>query len=145
MCKMSSWAQLLHKNVLPLHGIAHDFGHFPSLVTPWVNEGSLNDYIANHHLSLRTKLDIVSSLFDENDIYHSCTCASLGQTAHLSDFGVMLLLAEIPAMAQPSGGIRSAIRWTDPQLFEAQKGDINSCIPTEQTDIYSIGSILLQV
>jgi hypothetical protein len=57
----------------------------------------------------------------------------------------MLLLAEIPAMAQPSGGIRSAIRWTDPQLFEAQQGDINSCIPTEQTDIYSIGSILLQV
>lgn len=80
MNKISSWAQLLHKNVLPLYGIAHDFGHFPSLVTPWVNEGSLNDYIANHHLSLRNKLDIVSSLFDENDIYHSCTCASLGQT-----------------------------------------------------------------
>jgi len=57
----------------------------------------------------------------------------------------MLLLAEIPASIQPSGGIRPAVRWTDPQLFEVQKGEINPCILTEQTDIYSIGSILLQV
>jgi hypothetical protein len=57
----------------------------------------------------------------------------------------MSLLAEIPTPPQPSGGVRSAVRWTDPQLFEAQTGEINPCTPTEQTDIYSIGSILLQV
>lgn len=154
--KISSWAQLLHKNVLPLYGIAHDFGHFPSLVTPWVNEGSLNDYIANHHLSLRNKLDIAKQVVAGLGYLHAHSIVHGDISGHnilvdhqgraqLSDFGVMLLLAEIPASAQPSGGIRSAIRWTDPQLFEAQKGDINSCNPTEQTDIYSIGSILLQL
>ncbi|KAG1738759.1 kinase-like domain-containing protein [Suillus lakei] len=156
MYKISSWAQLLHKNVLPLYGIAHDFGHFPSLVTPWVNEGSLNDYITNHHLSLRSKLDLAKqvvaglSYLHAHSIVHgdisgfNILVDHQGR-AQLSDFGVMLLLAEIPTSAQPSGGVRSAVRWTDPQLFEVQKGGINPCIPTEQTDIYSIGSILLQL
>ncbi|KAG1857454.1 kinase-like domain-containing protein [Suillus subluteus] len=120
MGKISRWVQLHHKNVLPLYGIAHDFGHFPSLVTPWVDEGSLNDHIANHHLSLRSKLEIAKQVV-----------AGLGY--------------QIPTPAQPSGGVRSAVRWTDPQLFEVQKAEIDPCIPTEQTDIYSMGSILLQL
>lgn len=156
MGKISSWAQLHHRNVLPLYGIAHDFGHFPSLVTPWVNEGSLNDYIANHHLSLRSKLDIAKQVvaglgyLHAHDVVHgdisglNILVDNQGR-AQLSDFGVMLLLAEIPTPPQQSGGVRSAVRWTDPQLFEVQKGEINHCIPTEQTDIYSIGSILLQL
>ncbi|KAG1859312.1 kinase-like domain-containing protein [Suillus subalutaceus] len=156
MVKISRWAQLHHKNVLPLYGIAHDFGHFPSLVTPWMNEGSLNDYIANHHLSLRSKLDIAKQVVAglgylhahsivHGDISGFNILVDHQSRAQLSDFGVMLLLAEIPASAQPSGGVRSAIRWTDPQLFEVQKAEIDPCIPTEQTDIYSIGSVLLQL
>ncbi|KAG2036693.1 kinase-like domain-containing protein [Suillus americanus] len=154
--KISRWAQLHHENVLPLYGIAHDFGHFPSLVTPWVDEGSLNDYIANHHLSLRSKLGIAKQVVAglgylhahsivHGDISGLNILVDHQGRAQLSDFGVMLLLAEIPTSAQPSGGIRSAVRWTDPQLFEPQKGEIDPCIPTEQTDIYSIGSILLQL
>ncbi|KAG1766887.1 kinase-like domain-containing protein [Suillus placidus] len=156
MGKISSWAQLHHRNVLPLYGIAHDFGHFPSLVTPWVNEGSLNDYIANHHFSLRSKLDIAKQVVAglgylhahavvHGDISGLNILVDNQGRAQLSDFEVMLLLAEIPTPAQPSGGVRSAVRWTDPQLFEVQTGEINPCIPTEQTDIYSIGSILLQL
>ncbi|KAG2137054.1 kinase-like domain-containing protein [Suillus clintonianus] len=156
MGKISSWAQLLHKNVLPLYGIAHDFGHFPSLVTPWVNEGSLNDYIASHHLSLRSKLDLAKQVVAGLGYLHAHSVVHGDLTglnilvdrqgrAQLSDFGVMSLLAEIPTLAQPSGGTRSAVRWTDPRLFEMREGEINPCIPTEQTDIYSFGSILLQV
>ncbi|KAG2055045.1 kinase-like protein [Suillus hirtellus] len=156
MDKISSWAQLLHRNVLPLYGIAHGFGHFPSLVTPWVNEGSLNDYIANHHLSLGGKLDLAKQVVAglgylhahsivHGDISGLNILVDHEGRAQLCDFGVMLLLAEIPSLAQPSGGIRSAVRWTDPQLFDVQKGEINPCIPTEQTDIYSIGSVVLQL
>ncbi|KAG1738752.1 kinase-like domain-containing protein [Suillus lakei] len=154
--KISSWAQLHHKNVLPLYGFAHDFGYFPSLVTPWVNEGSLNDYIADHHLSLWSKLDLAKQVVAglgylhghsivHGDISGFNILVDHHGRAQISDFGIMLLLAEIPTSAQPSGGIRSAVRWTDPQLFEVQKSGINPCIPTEQTDIYSIGSILLQL
>lgn len=156
MDKITRWLQLHHKNVLPLYGIAYDFGHFPSLVTPWVNEGSLNGYIANHHLSLRSKLDIAKQVVAglgylhahsivHGDISGHNILVDLQGRAQLSDFGVMSLLAEIPTSAQPSGGVRSAVRWTDPQLFEVQEGEINPCIPTEQTDIYSMGSILLQL
>jgi serine/threonine protein kinase len=156
MGKISRWARLHHKNVLPLYGIVHNFGHFPSLVTPWVNEGSLNDYIANHHLSLRSKLDIAKQVVAgvgylhahsivHGDISGLNILVDHQGRAQLSDFGVMMLLAEIPASIQPSGGIRSAVRWTDPQLFEVQKGENNPCILTEQTDIYSIGSVLLQL
>ncbi|KAG2142771.1 kinase-like domain-containing protein, partial [Suillus bovinus] len=156
MGKISSWARLLHKNVLPIYGIAHDFGHFPSLVTPWVNEGSLNDYIASHHLSLGCKLDLAKQVVAglgylhahsivHGDISGLNILVDYEGRAQLCDFGVMPLLAEIPTLAQPSGGIRSAVRWTDPQLFEAQKGEINPYVPTKQTDIYSIGSIILQL
>ncbi|KAG2073403.1 kinase-like protein [Suillus decipiens] len=156
MDKISCWAQLLHKNVLPVYGIAHDFGYFPSLVTPWVDEGSLNDYIANHHLSLQSKLDLAKQVaaglgylhthsIVHGDISGRNILVDRQGRAQLSDFGVMLLLAEIPNSEQSSGGIRSAVRWTDPQLFELQKGGTNLCSPTEQTDIYSIGSIILQL
>ncbi|KAG2142790.1 kinase-like domain-containing protein, partial [Suillus bovinus] len=156
MDKVSSWARLLHKNILPLYGIAQDFGHFPSLVTPWVNEGSLNDYIDSHRLSLGCKLDLAKQVvaglgyLHAHSIVHGDISGLNILVDHegrvqLSDFGVMPLLADIPGSAQPSGGVRSAVRWTDPQLFEAQKGEINPYIPTEQTDIYSIGSIILQL
>ncbi|KAG2740408.1 kinase-like protein [Suillus brevipes Sb2] len=144
------------QNVLPVYGIAHDFGHFPSLVTPWVNEGSLNGYIANHHLSLRSKLELAKQVVAGLGYLHAHAVVHGDISGHnilvdhqgraqLCDFGIMLLLAEIPTPPQPSGGVRSAVRWTDPQLFEAQTGEINPCTPTEQTDIYSIGSILLQL
>ncbi|KAG1743659.1 kinase-like domain-containing protein [Suillus paluster] len=157
MGKISSWAQLLHENVLPLYGVADGFGYFPSLVTPWVNQGTLNDYIAtNHHLSPRSKLDLAKQVVAGLGYLHAHSVVHGDITGlnilvddqgrvQLSDFGVVLLLAEIPTPVQPSGGIRSAVRWTDPQLFETEKSDINPCIPTEQTDIYSIGSILLQL
>ncbi|KAG1789597.1 kinase-like domain-containing protein [Suillus plorans] len=156
MGKISSWAQLLHTNVLPLYGIAYDFGHFPSLVTPWVNNGSLNDYIANHRLSLTTKLDLAKQVVAGLGYLHAHSIVHGDISglnilvddegrAQLCDFGFMSLLAEIPSLPQPSGGVRSAVRWTDPQLFDVQKGEINPCIPTEQTDIYSIGSVLLQL
>ncbi|KAG1840314.1 kinase-like domain-containing protein [Suillus tomentosus] len=143
-------------NVLPLYGIAYEFGHFPSLVTPWVNNGSLNEYIANHRLSLGSKLDLAKQVVAglgylhahsivHGDISGLNILVDHEGRAQLCDFGFMSLLAEIPSLPQPSGGIRSAVRWTDPQLFDVQKGEINPCIPTEQTDIYSIGSVLLQL
>ncbi|KAG1901447.1 kinase-like domain-containing protein [Suillus fuscotomentosus] len=156
MGKISSFAQLLHKNVLPLYGIAHGFGHFLSLVTPWVNNRSLNEYIANHQLSLASKFDLAKQVVAGLSYLHAHSIVHGDISglnilvdhegrAQLCDFGVMSLLTEIPSLAQSSGGIRSAVRWTDPRLFDAQDGEINSCIPTEQTDIYSIGSVLLQL
>ncbi|KAG1800722.1 kinase-like domain-containing protein [Suillus variegatus] len=147
---------IIVKNVLPLYGIAYEFGHFPSLVTPWVNNGSLNEYIANHRLSLGSKLDLAKQVVAglgylhahsivHGDISGLNILVDHEGRAQLCDFGFMSLLAEIPSLPQPSGGIRSAVRWTDPQLFDVQKGEINPCIPTEQTDIYSIGSVLLQL
>jgi len=156
MGKISSWAQLLHKNVLPIYGIAYNFGYFPSLVTPWVNEGSLNDYIAHHNLSLRSRLYIAKQVaaglgylhahsIVHGDISGLNILVDHEGRAQLCDFGVMPLLAEILSLPQPSGGIRSAVRWTDPQLFDVQNDEINPCTPTEQTDIYSTGSVLLQL
>ncbi|KAG1882778.1 hypothetical protein F4604DRAFT_352390 [Suillus subluteus] len=36
------WIQLSHDNILPLEGVTEGFGPLPALVTPWMENGSLN-------------------------------------------------------------------------------------------------------
>lgn len=39
------WIQLSHDNILPLEGITEGFGPLPAFVAPWMENGTLNDYL----------------------------------------------------------------------------------------------------
>jgi serine/threonine protein kinase len=59
------WIQLLHDNILPLEGVTvvDEFGPFLALVTPWMENGSLNDYLRREvGLSWERKLSMVCIL-----------------------------------------------------------------------------------
>ncbi|OJA11925.1 hypothetical protein AZE42_06147 [Rhizopogon vesiculosus] len=42
------WISLNHDNILKLHGIVEGFGLLPALVSPWIENGSLDSYLRQH-------------------------------------------------------------------------------------------------
>jgi serine/threonine protein kinase len=58
--EVNVWIRLSHDNILPLEGVTEGFGPLPALVTPWMENGSLNDYLRREvHLSEKKKLTMV--------------------------------------------------------------------------------------
>ncbi|PPQ91813.1 hypothetical protein CVT25_000262 [Psilocybe cyanescens] len=68
-----------------------------------------------------------------------------GGKAHLSDFGLSNVMAEVRNNSFISSTVGGAPRWTAPELFHV--GTDISAVPTvtKQCDIYSFGSVALQV
>lgn len=60
-----TWRGLSHQNILPLIGLTYQFGPIPCLITPWMDEGALTDFIHRNHsqLTVERKFVIVSYLF----------------------------------------------------------------------------------
>jgi hypothetical protein len=58
------WKGLDHDNVLPLLGTVSDFGPQTSLVSPWLEEGRLTDYLerCERDLDLVRRLQLVSTV-----------------------------------------------------------------------------------
>lgn len=59
-----TWRRLNHQNILPLIGLTYQFGPIPFLITPWMDEGPLTDFIYRNHsqLTMERKLIIVGYL-----------------------------------------------------------------------------------
>ncbi|KAG2364537.1 hypothetical protein BDR07DRAFT_774518 [Suillus spraguei] len=56
----SIWIELYHDNILRLEGIINDgFGPLPALVSPWMENGSLDEYLKLRQLDLNKKLFMV--------------------------------------------------------------------------------------
>jgi serine/threonine protein kinase len=56
------WQRLTHENVLPLLGTVSHFGRYMSLVSPWMDNGSLMQYLqeCGDNMSLMRRLQLVS-------------------------------------------------------------------------------------
>jgi serine/threonine protein kinase len=65
------WANLHHKNILRFFGTTSGFGPLPAFITPWMEHGSLTNYLSHEFfkLSMRDRFMLVS--FNAN-IYLSC-------------------------------------------------------------------------
>ncbi|KAF8842624.1 WD40 repeat-like protein [Paxillus ammoniavirescens] len=48
------WLNLKHINILPLFGTTMDFGQFPAMVCPWLEDGPLTSYLERRNDSLTT-------------------------------------------------------------------------------------------
>jgi serine/threonine protein kinase len=60
--ELTVWKGIRHPNILPLLGIVVGKSFLPSLVSPWIEGGSLPNYVAlrRANLSLAERLSIVS-------------------------------------------------------------------------------------
>jgi serine/threonine protein kinase len=63
--EIAIWQGLKHENVLPLLGITSDFGRYMSLVSPWLENGSLMQYLDKNRdtLGVTRRLQLVSRIY----------------------------------------------------------------------------------
>ncbi|KAG1902270.1 kinase-like domain-containing protein [Suillus fuscotomentosus] len=161
---------LRHDNIVPLLGIATGFGRrpdLPSLVTPWIPNGTLNVYLVSRHNDL-TVLDRSRMLEDvsaglrylhsvpvvHGDITGANILIDEGGRAKLIDFGLSAVV--LPLFGQSHLAATSihagAIHYAAPELLlddvdvnDPASERTNIFPPLEKTDIYSFGCVMLQI
>jgi hypothetical protein len=58
--ELTIWAVLEHRYVLRMYGTVRGFGFFRAIVTPWMPNGTLNDYLHRADLTAMDSLSLVS-------------------------------------------------------------------------------------
>jgi len=153
------WQKLVHVNILPLYGLAFGFGPFTAMVCPWAKNGSLTIYLESRPglpVPFRFKLlsDIASGLHylhSKQIVHGDLSGANIlvmeDGTACLSDFGLSGMISEFFGASNFSSTISGNIRWGAPELFaipDTQDGTLPNRM-SKESDVYSFGSIMLQV
>ncbi|QRV93590.1 Ephrin type-A receptor 7 [Ceratobasidium sp. AG-Ba] len=134
-----TWAKLDHSNVLKLYGIGLFDGKL-ALVSPWMSNGTLHEYIRQKPGVDRWHLcqQIASGLeyLHENQVVHgelkaSNVLVSEEGTAKLTDFGKMSVLEQL-FTSSPTSFDAEAARW------KAKPAE------TKSGDIYALGMTVLE-
>ncbi|KIJ18506.1 hypothetical protein PAXINDRAFT_109885 [Paxillus involutus ATCC 200175] len=155
--EISVWARLENENILPFYGVAFGFGPLPALVCPWAANGTLHQYLMDHgDLDLLDRLKLLCDMANGLDYLHGqkvihgdLTSANVlinavGR-ALLSDFGLSTIHQEFLGTSYFTDSSRGHVRWAAPELFDLANYDTPRAILNEKTDIYSFGSLMLQV
>jgi len=60
--ELKVWGRLKHDCILPLWGVANNFGPYPAMICPWVKNGTLTDFLEREQdtLSSQDKFTLVS-------------------------------------------------------------------------------------
>ncbi|KAF9225089.1 kinase-like protein [Gyrodon lividus] len=160
--EIRSWMNLNHINVLPLLGTTMNFGRFPAMVCPWLENGSLTSYLERRDDDLTTaeRLSLLgdvavglqylhSQFIVHGDLSGSNVLIEANGRACISDFGLSTLLTELGGSTfATSRQAQGTLRWTALELLDLQlsedEEDLPNIIPTPQSDVFSFGRIMLQ-
>ncbi|KIJ09886.1 hypothetical protein PAXINDRAFT_17062 [Paxillus involutus ATCC 200175] len=158
--ELKVWVPLKHENILPLLGVATGFGRFTALVCPWMDNGTLTSYIEHNRerLLLRDRLELLrdsaAGLFylHSHSIVHGDftgynILVSASGRAQLADFGSSTINVESMETSYWSSSTNSpgTPRWMAPEILTTHDDESSTWVPTEQSDMYSFGSVMLQV
>ncbi|KAG2076611.1 kinase-like protein [Suillus decipiens] len=147
-----------------------DFGPSEALVAPWIVNGDLTSFLSQNNYTLKLhdhllllhnvaaglnyfhtfSVDVDGQMYLNAVIHRDLTGTNIlvnsNRRAYLADFGLLGTLAQLPGMmylAKMSCHPR-VLRWTAPELFSVEDLTSASAVTT-QSDMYSFGSIMLQV
>jgi len=153
-------ANLKHANILPVYGYTYGFGPFLAIVSPWAENGNLSDYLELEGAALtlvkrfRILRDIIAGLqyLHANSVIHGDftgpnVLVHGDGTACVADFGLSLMYSEVISASQASwtSTLKGNMRWMAPELLVPEREDGSPTRPSEQSDIFSFGGIMLQV
>ncbi|KAG2042034.1 kinase-like domain-containing protein [Suillus americanus] len=161
MRELEICASLKHPDILPIYGYTYGFGPFLAIVSPsWVENGNLTVYLEREGAALalirrfQMLRDIIAGLkyLHANNIIHGDfngpnVLIHGDGTACVADFGLSLMYSEVITASQASwtSTLKGNMRWMAPELLVPEKEDGSSTRPSEQSDIFSFGGIMLQV
>ncbi|KAG2361637.1 kinase-like domain-containing protein [Suillus spraguei] len=156
------WQELEHSYILPLYGTTKEFGNIPALVCPWMEKGSLQQYLEiiwqkssppKMHRLFTLLLHVTLGLqylhhekIIHGDLMPSNVLINEKGNALLADFGLSRLLADHETSFFESHG-PGAIRWAAPEIIplNPEMPDEEVSKPNEASDIYSFGCVMMQV
>jgi len=144
---LTTWAGLTHDNLVPFLGVI-DFGDFPAVITSWMTNGTLSEYIKKEEEYDKMELVIgvargVAYLHLENIVHSDIRGLSvfvdeLGQ-ARLADPGLLCVLADRSLIVSLSE-TTEVYRWMAPELLEDSLAKA-----TFATDVYSVTMTSLEI
>ncbi|KAF8183618.1 kinase-like domain-containing protein [Pholiota molesta] len=152
--EMRIWANLDHPNIVSLFGITSDFGNCTAMVSRWMNQGKLSEYLKEKgNLNLQERLNIciaiahgLSYLHSQKVIHGDLTPANIlmdSDVAHLSDFGLSNVIAELQGPSFLTSMVGGSARWIAPELLLAT--DNTTPELTMACDVYSFASVACYV
>ncbi|KAF8073945.1 TKL/TKL-ccin protein kinase, partial [Lyophyllum atratum] len=156
--ELSIWKNLDHPHILGLHGTASDFGHYSSMVCPWMEHGSVSKHMerCGDIMSTSDRLKLLCEVADGLSYLHSRSIVHGDLTgsnilitdegkACLCDFGLSTIVADFQGTSYFTSTIGGAVRWADALLYRIhEEGEKPPAIST-RSDIYSFGSVMLEV
>jgi len=155
--EIAIWQGLKHENVLPLLGITADFGRYMSLVSPWLENGSLMQYLDRNcnTLGVGRRLELacevaagLSYLHSSQVVHGDLTGANVlitdQGTACLCDFGLSTLMIAFHGTSFYTSTVGGNARWAAPEIFCFTDSETPRSL-TVQSDVYSFGCILLEI
>ncbi|KAG2073653.1 kinase-like protein [Suillus decipiens] len=158
--ELSICANLEHPNILPVFGYTYGFGPFLAIVSPWAENGNLTVYLERESAALtlvrrfqllRDIIDGLQYLHTNSVIHGDFTGPNVlihgDGTACVADFGLSLMYSEVisPSQASWTSTLKGNVRWMAPELLMLEREDGSPTRPSEQSDIFSFGGIMLQV
>jgi len=142
--EIQTWRRSQHENVLPFLGITNDFSRFPSLVSPWMENGSVNDYLQDHPNAER--ITILSGISKglrhlhglSPPIYHGDLKPGNILIDHngnpkLTDFGLSWMQSDASLWQTTRQEGHGTLRYMSPELFES------TCLSSDKSDVYAFG------
>ncbi|KAG6860189.1 hypothetical protein C0995_014617 [Termitomyces sp. Mi166 len=153
------WGQLSHPNLLPFYGI-YRFGHHISLICPWAENGTIDEFLKENPGANRVLLCLdvgrgVDYLHLSDIVHGDLKGANIlvdrsGQ-AYLADFGLAgindpnILHWASQSRADSKGG---TTRWQAPELFTSESDDNveDHVLPnTKPSDVYAWACVCYQI
>ncbi|KAG1733216.1 kinase-like domain-containing protein [Suillus paluster] len=148
---------LNHDNIVPLWGVTRQFGVFPALVSPWLRNGTLTDYLEDKHekLSSGDKFALLRDVARGLQYLHSQSIVhgdlsgfnvliDDDRKARLTDFGLSAFLSARASQALLPTAVGGTPRWMAPENLMPDESDMLSVF-FKASDVYSFGGIMLQV
>ncbi|KAK7055190.1 kinase-like domain-containing protein [Favolaschia claudopus] len=145
------WKDLHHPYILPLIGIDRDsFPDFLCMVSPWMEHGTVIDFLKKHGHDIVDKLLYETAqgleyLHSRNIVHGDLKGANIliqeDWTACLADFGLSKFSDASTSMSSNRGG---TVYWMAPELLDPVQLE-DSFIRTPASDIYAFGCVCFEL